>query len=226
MLNRFSKHATIRVDRQLSVCSQSSGRSAKQALLAARAQGGPDAIVQLLVALTMEEQLQLLQLMKAPTSPALYAGSVLDSGSSKHLHSKVQVTHSDDLISISGFNSNTTPTWTQGNGYLPLTSCNTITGQPRSYDVWDSDKPGTVALDILSLGKLVRANWPFHFESADSLVAVTPDKQSRFNVELGNDAILRLPHDMRSGRQSAPLPEILRQKAQCHVLSAKRVPEV
>ena len=83
MLNRFSIHATIHVDGPLSVRSQSSG--AKQALLAARTQGGPDAIVQLLAALAMEEQLQLLQLMKAPTSPALYAGSVLDSGSSKHL---------------------------------------------------------------------------------------------------------------------------------------------
>ena len=66
MLNRFSRHATIRVDGPLSVnspSSQSSGNSAKQALLAAsyRAQGGPDAIVQLLAELTKEEQLLLLQ---------------------------------------------------------------------------------------------------------------------------------------------------------------------
>ena len=89
MLNRFSRHATIRVDGPLSVnslSSQSSGRSAKQTLLAAWAQGGPDAIVQLLEKLTMEEQLRMLRFMKAPTSPVLYVGSVLDSGSSKHLH--------------------------------------------------------------------------------------------------------------------------------------------
>ena len=211
---RFSRHATTHVDGPLpvdSLSSQSSGRSAKQALLAARAQGGPDAIVQLLATLTMEEQLRLLQLMKAPTSPVLYAGSVLDSGSSKHLHSQVQVTHSDDLTSISGFESNTKPTWTQGNGYLPLTACDTVTGQPRSFDVWDSDKLSTVTvtLDILSLGKLVPANWSFYFESADNLVAVTPDKQSRFRVELGDDDILRFPHELCSGMQSAPLPEIL-----------------
>ena len=193
----------------------------RSTLLAAQAQGAPNAIVRLLAALTMEEQLRLLQLMKAPTSPALHAGSVLDSGSSKHLHSQVQVPHSDDLTSITGFESNTKPTWTQGTGYLPLTACDAVTGQPRSFDVSDLDKLSTVALDILSLGKLIRANWSFYVESADNLVAVTPDKRSRFRVELGDDDILRLPHEMRSGRQSAPLPEILQQKAQ--VLHAKRV---
>ena len=188
----------------------------------------PDAIVQRLAALTIiviGGTASAVTFMKAPTSPVLYMyeGSVLDSGSSKHLHSQVQVTHSDDLCSIFGFESNTKPTWTQGNGYLPLTACDTVTGQPRSFDVWDSDKliTVTVTLDILSLGKLVPANWSFYFESADNLVAVTPDKQSRFRVELGDDDILRLPHEMRSGRQSAPLPEILQQKAQ--VLHAKRV---
>ena len=141
---------------------------------------------QYLLSLSLEEQLRLLQLMKAPTSPVLYAGSILDSGSSKHLHSQVQVTHSDDLTSISGFESNTKLTWTQGNGYLPLTACDTVTGQPRSFDVWDSDKLDTVALDTLPLGKFVRS---FYFESADNFVAVTPDKQSRFRVELGDDDI-------------------------------------
>ena len=186
----------------------------------------PDAIVQRLAALTIiviGGTASAVTFMKAPTSPVLYMyeGSVLDSGSSKHLHSQVQVTHSDDLTSISGFESNTKPTWTQGNGYLPLTACDTVTGQPRSFDVWDSDNLSTVAFDILSLGKLVWADWSFYFESADNLVAVTHDKQSRFRVELGDDDILRLPHEMRSGRQSAPLPEILQQKAQ--VLHAKRV---
>ena len=134
MLNRFSRHATIRVDGPLSVnspSSQSSVNSAKQALLAARAQGGPDAIVQLLAELTKEEQLRLLQHMKAPTSPVCHACSVLDLGSSKHLHTQVQVTHSEDLCSISGFESNTEPTWTQGNSYLPLTARDTVTGQDR-----------------------------------------------------------------------------------------------
>ena len=54
------------------------------------------------------------------------------------------------------------------------------------------------ALGIVSLGKLMGANWPFYFESADSLVAVTADEQSHFKVELGDDdnVILHLPQDM------------------------------
>ena len=141
----------------------------------------------------------LLQHMRAPTTPIFYAGSVLDSVSSKHLHTQVQVTHSEDRCSISGFESNTEPTWTQGNGYLPLTARDTVTGQDRAFDVWDADKLNTVALAILSLGKPVRSGWSFYFESADKLVAVTPDKQSRFRVELGDDDTLRLPHELRSG---------------------------
>ena len=113
---------------------------------------------------------------------------------------------------------------------LPPTACDTVTGQPRSCDVWDSGKLSPVALDNLSLRKLVRANWPFYFESADNLVAMTPDKQSRFRVGLGDDDILRLPHELRSGMQAAPLPEILQQdlnrlQQQSQVPHAKRVPE-
>ena len=39
----------------------------------------------------MEEQLQLLQLMKSPTSHVMYAGSVMDSGSGNHLQLKVLI---------------------------------------------------------------------------------------------------------------------------------------
>ena len=98
--------------------------------------------------------------------------------------------------------------------------------------MWDSDKLNTVALDnvILSLGKLVRSGWSFYFESADKLVAVTPDKQSPFRVEFGDDDILRLPHELRSVKQAAPLPAILQQdinRLSAQVLHdhAKRVPE-
>ena len=234
MLNRFSRHAAIRVDGPLSVTppsSQSSVNSAKvakQALLAAWAQGWPDAIVQLLAERAKEEQLRLLQHMKTPASPVCYAGSVLDSGSSKHI--QVQVTHSEGLCSSSGFESNIKLTWTRGNGYLPITARDTVTGQDRPFYVWDSDKLNAVALDILSLGKLARAGWSFYFESADKLVAVTPDKQSRFRVELGYAKLRRLPHELRSGKQAAPLPEILQQginrpQQQAQVSHTKRVPE-
>ena len=59
-------------------------------------------------------------------------------------------------------------------------------------------------------------------------MAVTPDKRSRFRVELGDDDILRLPHELRSGKQAAPLPAILQQdinRLSAQDLHAKRVPE-
>ena len=64
---------------------------------------------------------------------------------------------------------------------------------------------------VLSLGKLIRPGLSFYFESSDKLVAVTPDKQSRFRVELGDDDIRHLPHELRSGKQAAPLSAILQQ---------------
>ena len=123
---------------------------------------------------------------------------------SAHLHSKVQVTQSDDLRSTSGFNSDNDPTWTQGDGYIPLSAHDTVTGEMRSFDLYDSDKLSTVALDIPSLGKMIRAGWSFYFESVDNFIALTPDKQSHFSVDLGDDDILRLrmPHELRSGRKA------------------------
>ena len=69
-------------------------------------------------------------------------------------------------------------------------------------------------MDRLSLGKLARDGWSFYLiaiESADKLVAVPPDKQSRFRVELGDDDIHRLSHELRSGKQAAPLLEMMQQ---------------
>ena len=69
MLNGFSRYATICIEGQMEVGTIDHNTSAKHALLVARAQGGPDAIVQLLAELTMDEQLQLLQLLKEPSAP-------------------------------------------------------------------------------------------------------------------------------------------------------------
>ena len=84
MLNRFSRHATIRVDGPLLVSSPSkqfSGNSVKQALLAARAKGGPDAIVQLLAELTKDEQLTCVL--------CRHCSRLRVHRSSKHIHTQV-----------------------------------------------------------------------------------------------------------------------------------------
>lgn len=232
MMNRFSKHATIRIDGPPNVLPRAqSGTSSREqtalsTLLAARAQGGPNALVELLQQVPMNTQLELLHILKRTTSPVMYAGSVLDSGSSKHLHTKVQVTHADDVTSLTGFDSSSSPTWTQGNGYLPLIAKDMATGEKRAFDLYDSDKLSTVTLDILSMGKMIRANWEFHFESADNLIAIPPCKQSRFKVELGMDDILRLPHELREGAAATPLP-VPNKPVPCDapVLSVRRVPE-
>ena len=73
MLNRFSTHATVRIDGPIPVLT--AGRAttrevaAQQALLAARAQGGPDALVQLLTEMSRDEQLELLQILRRTTAP-------------------------------------------------------------------------------------------------------------------------------------------------------------
>ena len=157
-LNRFSRHATIRVDGPLSVNSlslQSSGNSAKQTLLAARAKGGPDAIVQLLAELTKEEQLLLFFFSKLcqELSYVATAEAVLDSGSSQHLHNQVQVTkvtqnrlgHKAMVI----FHSQRTILSLDKIGHL---MCGTRTS----------------SIQLLWTYCLVRSGWSFYFESADN----------------------------------------------------------
>ena len=98
MLNRFSWHAAVctvlvHIDAYgpPEIMSQHRAflreKGKRQAHLAARAYGEPNDVVQqtklLLSELSLSQQLELLHLMSTPASPALYAGSVLDSGSSK-----------------------------------------------------------------------------------------------------------------------------------------------
>ena len=67
------------------------------------------------------------------------------------------------------------------------------------------DNLSTVAAPILSLGKLLREGWAFHFEGKD-LYALTPGGAHKLQVKLGEDNILRLPHTIRTGKDSEPLP--------------------
>lgn len=166
---------------------------------------------------------RLRRIMAASTNTVMYAGfqgSVLDSGSSKHLHTKVQVTHADDVASLTGFDSSSQAvTWTEGNGYLPLAIKDTRSGETVSVDLYDADKLNTVALDLLSMGKMIRAKWEFHFESEDKMYAIPPQNQAEFDLKLGSDDIIRFPHSLRTGKAAAPLPR------SAAVLHAKRVPE-
>ena len=63
--------------------------------------------------------------------------SVLDSGSSRHIHPRTIVTDADMTVALTGFDQSTQ--WTQGGGYLPVEWISRETGNAVSYDVNDVD---------------------------------------------------------------------------------------
>jgi site-specific DNA-cytosine methylase len=131
--------------------------------------------------------------------------SVLDSGSAKHLQSATCVTDQDALAPLTGFNGSTE--WTEGNGYLPLEIADEHTGQRVPIDVLDTDLMTGLASQILSLGKLLRAGWDFHFtDHGTSCHALTPGGAHKVKVELCTDDILRIKHKHRTGAERLPLP--------------------
>ena len=128
-------------------------------LTTARSTGGNDAIVGMLAGMDQEIQLRLLTILVNLDSHSAaqyvnYAGSVLDSGSSRHLSPHTCVTHSDDTMSLTGFNDTTA--WTQGNGYLPLSLHDVRSDHKTDLDVYDADKMDGVSCPILSMGKMLR----------------------------------------------------------------------
>ena len=63
--------------------------------------------------------------------------------------------------------------------------------------------------NLLSMGKLMRMGWEFHFtDSGCNCWAAVPGAQIKVAVELGDDDIVRLPHSicMRSGKSAQPVP--------------------
>ena len=133
----------------------------------------------------------------------MYAGSVLDSGSSRHLSNGTCVTHSDDVVSLTGFNN--TVSWTSGNGYLPATLQDVNSDTQVSIDFENADRMNELASDMLSMGKLIREDWKFYFEGPDDCYAVHPSGQFKFKVDLADDDLLRLPHGIRTGKSSVPV---------------------
>ena len=51
---------------------------------------------------------------------------------------------------------------------------------------------------VLSLGKLLRKGWDFHFTDQGQNCYTTTDEGPRINVDLGSDNLLRLPHVVRT----------------------------
>ena len=135
-------------------------------------------------------------------------GSVLDSGSSKHLQRQTRVLDDGDRVPLTGFDGSMQ--WTKGNGYLPIAFTDDYTGGSIPMDVWDSDlMDDKLVTQILSLGKLLRSGWQFHLTGdAQDCYGLTPGGAHKVNVDLGMDDLLRIPHSVRSGTASAPMHSI------------------
>ena len=189
-------------------------------LRTARLRGGSDAVVSLLAAAEPRVQQQMLLMLAEPQQQLVnYAGSVLDSGSSRHLSPRTQVTHSDDKLSLTGFDKSMA--WTDGNGYLPLKLHEARSDKSISLDLYDADKFDGIE-PILSMGKMIRLGWKFYFEGTSNCYAVAPDGLSKFMVELGDDDVIRLPHDVRDGAKALPIPAT---PATSNVLAVRRTVE-
>jgi hypothetical protein len=155
-----------------------------------------------------DSQLLYLSLLKHHYSNNVYnvSGAVLDSGSSKHLDSRVYAPNSEDRKSLSGFDSS--QQWTEANGYLPLTFKDSVTGENAKIDIEDVDQLAVVSSRIFSMGKLIRLGYKFYFEDETDLIMITPGGANKVKVELGDDDIVRLPNEIRTGHNSKPLPKL------------------
>ena len=147
-----------------------------------------------------------ISLLAQQCAKAIDEGSVLDSGSSRHLQREVCVTHQDDLTPLSGFNGSMQ--WTEGNGYVPACMQDSITGREFKIDFENVDlmRNGLIS-NIWSLGKLLRSGWDFHMsDNGKQCYALTPGGAHRVEITLGLDDILRIYHKDRDGLERVPLP--------------------
>ena len=133
--------------------------------------------------------------------------SVLDSGSSKHLNASTHITDAEDRKSLTGFNGSTE--WTQGNGYLPLTVTDDITGENAKLDMENVDTMEGLSSNILSLGKLLKDGYEFHFtDKGKECHAITPGGAHKLRVNVGLDDIVRIENKVRTGIDAIPLPKL------------------
>ena len=132
-----------------------------QATLVHMQQQGNSEFADMLMEHTPEHQMWYLGLIKHHYAQCLHTveGSVLDSGSGKHLSSMVKVTDHHDRTSLSGFDTNSPGVWTEGTGYLPIQVVDQNTGEHSLIDVDDVGMLSSLSSPILSLGKLLRLAW-------------------------------------------------------------------
>ena len=85
----------------------------------------PCALAEILMAMEPETRDWYISMIARQCMSQEASSSVLDSGSSRHLQSRVCITQNDDLTPLSGFDGSVQ--WTEGNGYVPATMQDSIT---------------------------------------------------------------------------------------------------
>ena len=150
-----------------------------QALLKCRDRMSIDEFAGIVALHGAAEQLKILQLLAvyySKTGPVLHVRgqcSVLDSGSSRHLNPDVHVTDPEETVMLTGFDNS--QSLTTGNGFLPVLFYDQNTGTAVKADIEDVDRMPGLNSSLLSLGKLLRAGYEFHFgEQGRDCYMLTP----------------------------------------------------
>ena len=96
----------------------------QQGLISILQQQGVQAIASALQQYDRDTQVHMIALIKAASPPSLFMlaqeleESVVDSGSSRHIHPRVVITDAEQSVALTGFDQSTQ--WTTGVGYLPV----------------------------------------------------------------------------------------------------------
>ena len=128
--------------------------------------------------------------------------SVLDSGAARYVHLDVIITDMENRTRLSSFTGE--DVWTDGIGYIPCEFQDDVTSKPFKLDIDDADYVKGITSTLISMGKLIKQGRKFTFELAE-LVARTPSGH-KIHCTLGEDNVIRIPHRVRTGEESAELP--------------------
>ena len=76
-------------------------------------------------------------------------GSILDSGSARHINNKVVVTNLDDAVPLKGFNGSVS--WTSGSGTMPIVLLDQVSGNKVTMNVEKVDKVDVVTQKMIRI---------------------------------------------------------------------------
>ena len=178
----------------------------QQSLVMMQSTMGDDAFAEVIAKYGKQDQVRFLWLLTQWHETKIVnkvnsCGSILDSGSGRHINNQVNVSNTDDAVPLKGFNG--TVSWTSGSGTLPIVLKDEVSGKHVTMKVDSVDKVESNSEPILSLGKLLRQGVDFHFtDQGKTCEAISPNGKMRFQVELGPDDVLRIKHDVVNSNSS------------------------